>query len=605
MFLYFSIFIISKIIISIEICEAGKNNCLKCNPVTKLCEKCEKNIYIPDSKGGCENSKKCILGYNHCVECLEDEKLCKECDIGYFPDENGGCSITDNCEVSYKGECLKCKNNYVLIGKNNYYSSLYGYIKICMSLSSDNLKNCKSINYEKGVCNECEQGYYLNGIDKKFTQVPNCAISSLGICKKCNYQYYLNNKEQKCIIESKNFLNCKISNDGKKCDECNDDYYFDDEGKCISINFCSQGDSKKCNKCKEGYHLTSYDNICTPEENCFTGREDIGVCNQCNLNYCMDFMDGKCKSNQEDNDLKNCRIADGKCIDCVYDSYLGNDKKCSNTPNCEKSENGICIKCRNNYYLGLDNRCSSVEHCIYSDSESICIECEKNYYFNKGNNTCIIGEGKFENCKYGNKYCEMCKEGFYINRNDDLCYSNKERGTFYGCEISNGDFCIKCIDGYYLGYSNHKCSIAKNCDIVENENRCLICSNTYCVDGKTGLCEDNDIINDINEKFYFRCNRTNSESTECETCIEGYELKDGLCFDDHHCIEKNKDGSCKKCQKFENENYEQCLNNIFGCIEAYYDENCLECNDLSSVGDCTRCMEGFELDNDNYCLEID
>ena len=86
---------------------------------------------------------------------------------------------------------------------------------------------------------------------------------------------------------------------------------------------------------------------------------------------------------------------------------------------------------------------------------------------------------------------------------------------------------------------------------------------------------------------------------------EGYELKIGLCFDDQHCIERNENGSCKRCQKFEDEYYEQCLNDIFGCIEAYYDENCLECNDLSEVGYCTGCMEGFELDKDDYCIEID
>ena len=608
MFLFFSFLIISQIIISFEICEAGKNFCSKCNPISKLCEKCEKNIYIPDSKGGCENSKKCILGYNHCVDCFEDEKLCKECDIGYFPDENGGCSLTDNCQVSYKGECLECKNNYILIGRKNYYATLNDYIRLCMPLNSDNFQNCKSINYQRGVCDDCESGYYLDGYDKKCTKVQNCAISSYGICKKCNYQYYLNVKEQKCILESNNFLNCKISNDGKKCDECNNDYYFDEEGKCVYSNFCSQGTSDKCNKCKDGYYLTSYGNICTTEENCFSGRKDIGICTQCNENYCIDFKDGKCKSNQEDNDLKDCRIADGKCTECTYGSYLGNDKKCSNTPKCEKAENGICIQCINQYHLGLDKKCTNVEHCIYSDDYYNCVECEMKYYYNIKDRACKNAEGKFENCmhsSYDGKYCDKCKKGFYINRNDDSCYSNKEPGDFYNCEISNGEICTKCIDGFYLGYSDHKCTKAQNCDIVENENRCLICDETYCVDGKTGLCEDNDIINDIEKIFYFRCNRTDSESTKCETCIEGYELKNGLCFDDKHCIERNENGSCKRCKKFEDEYYEQCLNDIFGCIEAYYDENCLECNDLSEVGDCTGCMEGFELDGYNNCVEID
>ena len=69
--------------------------------------------------------------------------------------------------------------------------------------------------------------------------------------------------------------------------------------------------------------------------------------------------------------------------------------------------------------------------------------------------------------------------------------------------------------------------------------------------------------------------------------------------------ERNEDGSCKKCTKTEDEYYEQCLSKLFGCVEAYYDENCLECDDLSDVGDCTGCMEGFELDENHNCIEIE
>ena len=102
--------------------------------------------------------------------------------------------------------------------------------------------------------------------------------------------------------------------------------------------------------------------------------------------------------------------------------------------------------------------------------------------------------------------------------------------------------------------------------------------------GKTGLCEDNDIINDVNKIFYHRCNKTNSEATACELCLDGYELRDGLCFDEQYCIERNENGTCKKCQKTEDEYYEHCLRKVFGCIEGYYDENFLECNDLNDVG---------------------
>ena len=111
------------------------------------------------------------------------------------------------------------------------------------------------------------------------------------------------------------------------------------------------------------------------------------------------------------------------------------------------------------------------------------------------------------------------------------------------------------------------------------------------------------MIEDIEKKFYFRCNVTNAEATACERCLEGYYLKDGLCLDDLHCSERNDDGTCKRCQKLEDEIHEQCLNDIFVCMEAFYDQNCLRCDNLTSIGDCTMCIEGYELDIYNNCIE--
>ena len=52
-----------------------------------------------------------------------------KCDFSYYPDGIGGCSYTNNCEISYKEECLKCKYNFILNNIN----------KICKSLIQKNL----------------------------------------------------------------------------------------------------------------------------------------------------------------------------------------------------------------------------------------------------------------------------------------------------------------------------------------------------------------------------------------------------------------------------------------------------------------------------------
>ena len=161
----FSLFIIvfiNKIIFSQTICSVGENNCSKCNPLTKLCVKCDKDVYTPDKNGGCENSKKCILGNNYCNECTQDESLCKICEEGFVPDNNGGCSYTNNCEISYKGECLKCKYNYILIGKDTKNSNIKNNFILCKSIHSEDLRNCENINMINGICTKCKEGFYLN-----------------------------------------------------------------------------------------------------------------------------------------------------------------------------------------------------------------------------------------------------------------------------------------------------------------------------------------------------------------------------------------------------------------------------------------------------------
>ena len=54
--IYFIFLLITKLIISNQTCVAGTNKCTKCNPITKLCIKCERNIYAPDDQGGCKNA---------------------------------------------------------------------------------------------------------------------------------------------------------------------------------------------------------------------------------------------------------------------------------------------------------------------------------------------------------------------------------------------------------------------------------------------------------------------------------------------------------------------------------------------------------------------
>jgi hypothetical protein len=91
---------------------------------------------------------------------------------------------------------------------------------------------------------------------------------------------------------------------------------------------------------------------------------------------------------------------------------------------------------------------------------------------------------------------------------------------------------------------------------------------------------------------------TNEDGTKCEKCVEGYKAgEEGLCINESACEEKNEEGICLKCKEKINDgdpNY--CLNKIFGCLEIKVD-NCLRCDKLEKLYECTECKEGYNKTN--------
>ena len=593
-----------KINLSVQNCIKGEKHCSKCNYITKRCVKCDIDIYTPDQYGGCEPSKKCVIGKNYCNECLDNLNKCNVCENGYFPDENGGCSYTDNCLISYKGECIQCKTDYILIGKN---SKINNNLLICKSLLSEDLKNCEEIDISTGFCKKCKNGFYLNEGDNHCSETENCYESLFGFCTKCIRNYYLNKKEEKCLKQEETFLHCQQTIDGKNCDICDANFFLSEDGKCSLSNYCSKvGNSNLCLECISGFHFSEYNSICSSTENCYLSDSELGLCLSCLKNYCLDYKDGQCKSNQEDNILKYCRTADGFCFDCYYPYFLGEDLKCTPSKNCSESYNGICQICSDNNYLGLDNKCSTIENCSYLDDYYFCYQCKEKYYYDAKESKCSLEKEGFINCRkshYTGEKCEKCRDGFYLNKTDNLCYSYKEYDNFYKCEEtdSTGEFCNLCVKDYYLGIKYKRCTKIKGCEISLDQIKYDECDEFHVLLANKGICEINNKITDEDKKYYYKCNKTNEEGSVCELCIDGFSLnKNGLCTDDKHCLEE-KEGICVTCQNKDN-NINYCLNSVLGCVETS-SVNCLECNDMFDFNKCSKCLEGYELNDNNECVE--
>ena len=185
-----------------------------------------------------------------------------------------------------------------------------------------------------------------------------------------------------------------------------------------------------------------------------------------------------------------------------------------------------------------------------------------------------------------------------------LCYDNTDKeGKFYKCDFTdyNGEKCDKCIKGYYLSSGDENCITVSNCKYSKNENECNVCDDTYCLDVKNNICVGNDYLENENQKIFIACNRTNEEGNKCELCLDGYEVdKNGYCVDSERCEEK-EDGICIKCKNdnsIENEYY--CANEIYGCLKTII-MGCMQCNNLNNLNICTKCHDGFYLNDEKKC----
>ena len=590
---------LSQLISINSTCIPYQENCEVCHPLNNLCIKCLADNYFPDKNGGCE--PKCTVGKNYCENCSEDSKICSSCEEGYFPDKIGGCSFIPNCKESYRGKCLNCVENFVLIGyKENF--------QICKSIYSDDLKHCSNYSLQTGLCFQCEEGFYLNKGDYKCSETNYCFESIYGICSSCIEGYYLNKKENKCEKEDENFINCKETLDGKNCEECNFGFYLAEDGKCTNALMCSETQNGKCIKCVDNFYLTE-DKCCTTEEKCQYGDGKTALCDYCISGYYLDKKDNKCKI-QDREEVMNCDVYLDGCIECDLEYFKGEDLKCSKTKNCHESQNGKCLQCKEEYYLGHDNKCSPVEHCIYSGEMYECDECEDGYYFSVNTKTCLKSEENFQNCKisiFDGSKCESCKNNYYLNRTDYLCYDNTdENDKFYRCKYTDykGEICDQCIEGYFMTSGDERCIPVNNCKYSENDI-CKVCDNGYCLDVKKNECFDNDFMENENQIIYIACNKTNEEGDKCEICLEGYEVNEnGYCIDNKRCEEKGNAPNeiCIKCKDDDTIlNGYYCANKVFGCLK-YFMPGCKQCNDLEDLYSCTECHDGYTLNGQNRCI---
>ena len=196
-----------------------KNECLKCTDLTPLCERCQ------DLTGFCtgcpddfdvfkvsETKFECRL---HCLkeEFIEIVKI-----NGVEKQECTGCSQNVlsgkgcvGCQ-DFTGECEECGSNYFLnnqkfcqkkCSKGEYWTG--NLINSCTSCVKEH-ENCALCSNETGICQKCEEGYWLNST---FCQ-KRCASSKMYYIRQDNRCSFCSPGCARCLNETSRCLGCDL-----------------------------------------------------------------------------------------------------------------------------------------------------------------------------------------------------------------------------------------------------------------------------------------------------------------------------------------------------------------------------------------------------------
>ena len=370
--------------------------------------------------------------------------------------------------------------------------------------------------------------------------------------------------------------------------------------KCKYADYIETNDTYKCTECIEGYVLDEDTNTCKQNikvsmnlrpgfSNCYvtnigSNNNPIYSCYRC---YNRDNL-----LVTSDTGAKFCTEKKGELAGCT--EVYAKTEYLNNVYNCTDCQIGYIsyynkffekITCQNVYIE--PEKIRQIDLNIFEGVENVPAidgQCENNKLFTPDNIHCYAcnnrtvgmvgckGTCKFDQKKNITLQCEegMCKTG----------YIEKTRGVCEPCETIN-EGCIECHyeDNYLNGYFGFKRKRRFSCDqcdtgyLRSDDGTCHHCST---------LGFDNCKNCGVDAKF-------NNEII-CVECKPGYFVNnEGKCI---HCEGnriKGNDNTCISCDDVES-----------GGIEG-----CSTCHNVDNEPQCTSCIPGFILLENNYtCLRI-
>ena len=396
------------------------------------------------------------------------------------------------------------------------------------------------------------------------------------------------------------------------------------------------------------YSISLLINISFSLQECIKGKNYCSecstsshICQKCTNNSLYPDLNGGCSS------TKNCLISnDGICLKCDKNFYLSDDKICSSTNFCLKTNNinSKCIICKPGYILTINDECSLTKNCLSANPKTgMCIKCEQNFYYDLDKYECKsnLENNKFNFClKSLKNNCIECLPYFYLGL-DNQCSISKN------CKISENGICTSCFMGYYLSlldkkctntenclkvndsneeceeckeeyfydYSLHKCILRdikknndiKNCLSVTSNNNCYKCKNNYYLNMTDFSC----YINNIRNNKFYKCAKTDINAEYCEECVSDYYLSsiNKRCSDKFGCA-YYFDNKCLMCEDYlcHDLRADLCLPKNISSYFDYKEFNkfCINCYQTTKEGTgCSICDEGFFVGENGVCINTE
>ncbi|KAH0574167.1 Cysteine-rich membrane protein 2 [Spironucleus salmonicida] len=536
--------------------------CKTCGDAINTCGSCFVGYHIKDGK--------CVRDTNSCGESF-DSALCN---TGYYCNGAFGVSCVSCSAITYNSAC-KCGQNQ---------------IQNCTRCTDSNCSACRTGLYP--LNNICTPNTCLGGQKSTQCALNNyCPVTPAGQTTNCLLCFEQSVVACNCGVED----NCATCDDNfAKCATCLRGFEQATAGKCTQIpNICDQsGSSSLCTQ--ENFCSGSFLDKCktcaniTTDLSCNCGGNLLQNCVKCDGSLCKKCLTGYhpikgvCQVNVCDKQLSNTQCASG--------FYCKKDSK----------ENDPCTICAKNQTQPC--KCGGASNCATCGlTPNTCQDCLSGLVLDPSTLSCVIPETGSNICDAAQSSAECFNNYFCDGNKSDTCLScvflpeakscKCDSQLIENCQFCAGIYCQACVRGYEA--INGIC-VPNKCG--DDGKSCL--PGFFCPDGGSTLttcrpCSlDNQELCNCGDAAH--CQSCTPLNTQCQTCISGFALINGMCVIPPNC---NAILPCPIGQYCNNLTCETCLDQQIACSCG----EAVNCQNCGQQGACLNCINGWLQDANGNC----